>query len=123
MRLRASVGAVGAAILLATAALSPPSVPHTSGNGGADSLQSLLDSPAVDLPFDPQLAAVSCPVERGPVKEGADADRSKVSTTISKASISYLRGRAKPSSYPRNRRVTATELHTYQVTAYLTQYK
>ena len=124
MRLRAIVGAAGTAILLATAALTPAAPPRTSSSTGSDApLQSLLDSPAVDLPFDPQLAAVSCPVERGPVKEGADADRSKVSTTIAKASITYLRGRPKPSSYPRNRRVTATELHTYQVTVYLTQYK
>ena len=48
---------------------------------------------------------------------------SKVSTTITKVSITYLRARPKPSSYPKNHRVTATELHTYQVTAYLTQYK
>jgi hypothetical protein len=87
------------------------------------SLQELLDKPPVDLPFVPELAAVSCPVERGPVKEGADADRYKVSTTVSKVTVRYLDARVKPTTYPKNRRVTSTELHTYQVTAYVTQYK
>jgi hypothetical protein len=112
--------AVAAAAIVAGAAATP-----TSHHRPAEqpSLQTLLDSPRVDLPFNPQLAAVSCPVERGPVKEGSDLDRSKVSSTVSKVSVAYLRGRAKPWSYPKSHRVTATELHTYQVTAYLTQYK
>jgi hypothetical protein len=86
-------------------------------------LQSLLDSAGVDLPFDPALAAVSCPYERGPVKEGSDSTRFKVSTTVIATTISYLRGRAKPTSYPRTTRVGGAELHTYKVHAYLTQYK
>ena len=45
------------------------------------------------------------------------------SSTVTKVSVGYLRGRSKPSSYPKSRRVTSTELHTYQVTAYLIQYK
>lgn len=87
------------------------------------SLQKLLDGAGQDLPFNPQLAAISCPYERGPVKEGSDADRFRVSTTVTHVSVFYLRTRPKPSTYPRDRRVTAAELHTYQVTAYLTQYK
>jgi predicted cupin superfamily sugar epimerase len=42
---------------------------------------------------------------------------------VTGVSIYYLRTRPKPSTYPRDHRVTTTELHTYQVTAYLTQYK
>jgi hypothetical protein len=85
-------------------------------------VQSLLDR-GPDLPFVPALAAVSCPYERGPVKEGSDTDRYRVSTTVNHVSVYYLRTRPKPSAYPRNARVTATEFHTYQVTAYLSQYK
>lgn len=69
------------------------------------------------------LAALSCPSERGPVKEGSDADRYRVSTSVSYTTVYYLRTRPKPSTYPYNNRVTATEFHTWQVTAYLTQYK
>ena len=57
------------------------------------------------------------------MKEGADADRYRVSTRVTSTTISYLRGRPKPTSYPKNARITTAELHTYQVTAYLTQYK
>jgi hypothetical protein len=89
----------------------------------APSLQQLLDQAGHALPFDPELASVSCPVERGPVKEGSDADRYKVSTTVYSTTIYSLRGRAKPSSYPRNNRIAPVELHTWAVTAYLTQYK
>lgn len=96
--------------------------PTSEPAGRPPSLQSLLDRGA-DLPFNPALASVSCPYERGPVKEGSDADRYRVSTTVNHVSVYYLRTRPKPSYYPRNGRVTATEVHTYQVTAYLTQYK
>jgi hypothetical protein len=90
----------------------------------APGLQQLLDRAGQDgLAFDPQLASVSCPVERGPVKEGSDADRYKVSTTVTAASIYYLRSRAKPSSYPRNNRIAPVELRTWSVTAILKQYK
>ena len=111
-----------AAALLVTGALTTP-MAGSAHPVPAQSLQSLLDSPQVDLPLVPQLAAVSCPVERGPVKEGADADRFKVSTSVVRTTVAYLRSRPKPTSYPKTRRVTAAELHTYQVTAYLTQYK
>jgi hypothetical protein len=110
-----------AAVAIVAGAAATPAMSHHSA--AEPSLQALLDSPGVDLPFDPQLAAVACPVERGPVKEGSDRDRYKVSTTVTKVSLAYLRGRAKPTSYPKSNRVTSTELHTYQVTAYLTQYK
>jgi hypothetical protein len=120
---RVAYGAVLAAGLL-TAFLTPaPPAATPSTPVGGPSLQGILDAPHRDLPFEPLLAAVTCPVERGPVKEGADADRYKVSTTVYKESVYYMRTRAKPSSYPRNNRVTSTELHVYQVTAYLTQYK
>ena len=87
------------------------------------SLQALLDRAGTELPFDPALASASCPYERGPVKEGSDADRFKVNTAAVSVSVSYLRSRAKPSTYPRSQRVTTIELHTYTVNAYLTQYK
>jgi hypothetical protein len=96
----------------------------TAAVAPAPSLQQLLDRAGQDgLPFDPQLASVSCPVERGPVKEGSDADRYKVSTTVTSASIYYLRSKAKPSSYPTNNRIGPMELHTWAVTAILKQYK
>lgn len=116
-------GGMIAAGVLTAAVLAPSRASTTAAPGSSASLQSLLDSPGIDLPFNPQLAAVLCPVERGPVKEGSDLDRYKVSTTVTKVSVAYLRGRAKPSTYPKSHRVTSTELHTYQVTAYLTQYK
>src|SRR3954454_3132756 len=98
--------------------------PHRAAHSQAmNDLQSLLDRSGIDLPFDPQLAAVSCPYERGPVKEGSDTTRNKVSTTVVSTTISYLRGRAKPAHYPRTTRVGGAEYHTYQVHAYLTQYK
>lgn len=100
--------------------------PATSAPSAAPmpSLQQLLDRAGQDgLPFDPELASVTCPYERGPVKEGSDADRYKVSTTVAATSVYYLRTRPKPSTYPRNNRLSPYELHTYAVTAYLTQYK
>ena len=86
-------------------------------------MQALLDSPGRDLPFNPLLASVTCPVERGPVKEGSDLDRFKVDNTAIAISIRTLRGRAKPTSYPNAHRVTRTEFHKYRVTAHLRQYK
>ncbi len=70
-----------------------------------------------DGTFNPQLAAVSCPIERGPVKEGSDADRYKVSTTRFYTSIYGLGASAKPSSYPTNNRIYPAELRTFQVSA------
>jgi hypothetical protein len=105
-----------------TAALTAPS--HPTAPHGALSLQQLLDQAGHDgLPFDPELASVSCPVERGPVKEGSDADRYKVSTSAVSTSVYALRSRPKPSTYPTNNRIAPYELHTYAVTAYLKQYK
>jgi hypothetical protein len=99
--------------------------PSTAVGPERGSLQSLLDRAGTDaVPFDPQLAAYSCPVERGPVKEGSDAARYKVSTTPTNASIYYLRHRAKPTTYPRNARIAPVELHTYRLTnTHLRQYK
>jgi hypothetical protein len=120
LRFRWTATGISAGVILLTGLTMPlPQAPHAA----QPTIQALLDSPGRDLPFDPALAAVSCPSERGPVKEGADADRNKVSTSITKVSITYLRGRAKPASYPKDKRVTSTELHTYQVTATLTQFK
>jgi hypothetical protein len=118
---RKFTGMGGLAALLLLTGLTAPGL--ASPHHQAPSIQALLDSPGRDLPFEPLLAAVTCPSERGPVKEGSDADRFKVSTTVYKESLTYMRARTKPSSYPRNNRVTFTELHIYQVTAYLTQYK
>lgn len=87
------------------------------------SAEQLLDGGS-DLSFDPALAAVSCPIERGPVKNGSDADRYRVSTASTTTTISYLTGRPKPSSSPRNNRIAPTELHTWTLNSVrLTQYK
>jgi hypothetical protein len=108
---------VGVAALAAAA-------PATTTAHPAPSLQQLLDHAGHDgLPFDPQLAAVSCPVERGPVKEGSDADRFKVSTTVAGTSLYYLVTRPKPSAYPRNNRIAPYELRTWQLNATLVQFK
>ena len=110
--------------LLAAAVLAAPAL-----TTAPDVVSGLVAQPAlsidggVDLPFNPQLASVSCPVERGPVKEGADADRLKVSTTVSGTTVAYLRARSKPSSYPKANRIAPNELHTWQLNATLTQYK
>ena len=124
MRGRVAGGLVSAAIALTALAISTGAPSHVARQQpAAPSLASLLGESGVDLPFNPQLASVSCPIERGPVKEGSDADRYRVSTTVVKTSVAYLRSRPKPSTYPRTHRITSAELHTYQVTAYLTQYK
>ncbi len=87
-------------------------------------MQQLLDDAGRDgAPFDPALAALSCPIERGPVKEGSDADRYRVSTTVTATSVAYLVSRPKPSSYPNNNRLVPYERMTWQLTANLLQYK
>lgn len=114
--------ALASALLVAALGVSPPA--PSAGHGHAQpSIQALLDSPNRDLPFSPRLASVTCPVERGPVKEGSDLDRFKVDNTAVAISIATLRSRAKPSSYPNAHRVTKTEFHKYRVTAHLRQYK
>lgn len=116
-------GLVGLLPLLGLAALvSAPAAPGSSG-GSSATVQQLLDSPHVDLPFDARLASVSCPVERGPVKEGSDADRAKVDNTAVTKTVNYLRNIGKPSVYPTNARVTQAELHKYRVVAHLRQFK
>lgn len=67
--------------------------------------------------------ASGCGVERWPVKTGTDADRSRVSTSVVSTSIAALAARGKPSHYPTNNRIAPTELHVWQVTATVTQYK
>jgi hypothetical protein len=67
--------------------------------------------------------ASGCGVERWPVKTGTDASRYKVNTTPVSTSIAYLGSRPKPSSYPQNSRIAPYELHTYQLTAWVTAYK
>jgi hypothetical protein len=69
------------------------------------------------------LLASGCGTERWPVKTGTDANRNQVNTTPIATTITYLGSRPKPSSYPNNNRIAPYELHTYQVTAYVTQYK
>ncbi len=92
--------------------VAPPSLQHVLDQAGSGSVD-----------FNPLLASVSCPIERGPVKEGSDASRFSVSTTVTATSIAYLGSRAKPSSYPTNNRIAPYELKTWQLRAYLTQYK
>ena len=67
--------------------------------------------------------ASGCGVERWPVKTGSDADRGKVSTSAITTTIASLRSRTKPSSYPNNNRIAPVELHTWLLTATVTQYK
>ena len=64
-----------------------------------------------------------CGVERWSVKTGSDADRGKVSTAVVNTSIASLSSRPMPSSYPTNTRIAPAELHVWQVTATVTQYK
>ena len=117
---RALYALLGATALLGAAAAPSPNLPPRPA---VPVEQQLLDGGS-DLPFDPALAAVSCPIERGPVKSGSDADRYRVNTTSITTSISSLTGRSKPSSYPRNNRIAPTELHTWTLNSVrLTQYK
>jgi len=98
---------------------SAPAHPHPPA-----SIQALLTAHSVPQAFDSQLASYSCPVERGPVKEGADADRAKVATSVTYSSIRTLVGKAKPSSYPTNSRIGPVELRTYQLSnVHIRQYK
>jgi len=69
------------------------------------------------------ILASGCGTERWPVKTGTDANRNQVNTTPIATNVAYLGSRPKPSSYPNNNRIPPYELHTYQVTAYVTQYK
>ena len=55
--------------------------------------------------------------------EGTDADRNRVSSTVVSTTVAALRTKPKPSTYPRNNRVTTTEFHIWALTAYLTQYR
>lgn len=73
------------------------------------------------LLFNPELAAVSCPIERGPVKEGSDADRFTVSTTVTGTTVAYLISRSKPTTYPQNHRLAPYERKTWTLKATLLQ--
>ena len=66
-----AVPALGSAVMLAPALSTP-----TASLTGVPSVQQLLDGSGHDLPHDPRLEAVSCPVERGPVKTGSDGEKS-----------------------------------------------
>ncbi len=116
--------ALAAAVLAVALAPSPSPNPGPGTVAAAPSLQQPLDDETDrgGAPFDPALAALSCPIERGPVKEGSD-DRYRVSTTITATSVAYLVSRPKPSSYPNNNRLVPYERMTWQLTATLLQYK
>jgi hypothetical protein len=63
--------------------------------------------------------ATTCGNWRWPVKTGADATRSQVSTTVRKTSIGYLDGLTPPSSfgsYAQNHRIKSAEFHVWQLT-------
>jgi hypothetical protein len=71
-----------------------------------------------------QLVATGCGYERWPVKTVADYDRASVDLTHTvHTSISWLRARAKPGSYPQSHRINGIERTTFWVPAWLTQYK
>jgi len=122
MRRRGLLGTCLLGMAVVVVAVSPSPAP---GNASAPpSLQHLLDQAGSgSVSFNPLLAAVTCPIERGPVKEGSDASRFSVSTTVTATTIAYLSSRAKPNSYPTNTRIAPYELKTWQLRAYLTQYK
>jgi len=127
-RTRVVAPAALAAAVLAVALAPSPSPTPGPGPGriaAAPSLKQPLDDETDHggAPLGPALAAVSCPIERGPVKEGSDADRYRVSTTITATSVAYLVSRPKPSSYPNNNRLVPYERMTWQLTATLLQYK
>ena len=124
MAWRRGVGAatLGTCLLLAGCGAGSGTQSAPPADRGPLTLQQAMDQAGHDLPFSPLLASYSCPVERGSVKEGSDADRNKVGSTLS-ANVAQMRIRPKPSSYPKNNRVTSTELHGWSVTAYLKQYK
>jgi hypothetical protein len=67
--------------------------------------------------------ASGCGVERWAVKTGTDRDRGKVSSAVVSTSIVALSSRPKPVHYPTNTRIAPAELHIWQVTATVTQYK
>ena len=69
------------------------------------------------------ILANGCGVERWPVKTGADADRGHVSTKVVATTEASLVKLPKPSHYPTNNRIAPTELHVFQITATVTQYK
>src|SRR5262249_29775798 len=52
-----------------------------------------------------------------------DADRGRVSTKVVATTIASLVKIPKPPHYPTNNRIAPTELHVFQVTATVTQYK
>jgi hypothetical protein len=114
--------ALGTCLLLATGGGGSGAHSGSTAERAPLTLQQIMDQAGHDLPFSPLLASYSCPVERGPVKEGSDADRYKVGSTLA-ANVAQMRIRPKPSSYPKNNRVTSTELHGWSITAYLKQYK
>ena len=113
------VGLAAITILAVVLTTAPVPTPQTKANRGA--LQDGVGGR--DLPFDPRLAAVSCPVERGSVKTGSDSSRYRVSTTMTAATVAYLGSRPKPSSYPSNSHPVLYELKTWRLTATLTQYR
>jgi hypothetical protein len=69
------------------------------------------------------ILANGCGVERWPVKTGTDADRGHVSTKVVATTEGSLVKLPKPSHYPTNNRIAPTELHVFQITATVTQYK
>lgn len=79
---------------------------------------------AVEESGDHEIAlANGCGVESWAVKTGTDADHGKVSSAVVNTTIAALSSRPKPTSYPTNSRIAPTELHVWQVTARVTQYK
>jgi hypothetical protein len=67
--------------------------------------------------------ASGCGVERWSVKTGTDADRGHVSSKVVATSEASLVKIPKPSHYPSNNRIAPTELHVFQITVTVTQYK
>jgi hypothetical protein len=117
--------AVGVAAILLLVGLTVPTRstggPHAAAAppAGAGDDSELTSGP--DLPFDPLLAAVTCP--NSLVKEGADADRFKVDQSVIATTMGWLTRQPVPPHYPPDHRVTTVEFHTYQITGRLTQYR
>jgi hypothetical protein len=77
---------------------------------------------ASTAPPHPAALELGCGGERWAVKTGTDADRAKVDPTTISTSVAYLAGRPQPSTYPQDERIAPFELHTYEITATVTQY-
>jgi hypothetical protein len=124
MNARRWIAAISALVLIAVVVLASPVTRDTPKTVGLRFVRPDGQPLPPEESGDHEVVLASgCGVERWAVKTGTDADRGKVSTNIVSTSIQSLVSRPKPAHYPTNTRIAPTELHTWQVTATITQYK